>query len=232
MPSPPSSPYIVAEALQQVLDPGATALRAGPAAPVSPVASSIAASLLPPEACVDPPSWLRMHQHLPFLRAVHAVERHGGALLAQPVGSGKTWMALAVARHFNGELATPVLAPAPLVSHWRRTALSLGIPAEIVSHARPGRGSLPAGGGLVIIDESHHFRNPATQRYATVAPWLVGRRALLLTATPVVNRLDDLAAQLLLAIRDDALAASGLGSLSLILASGLGHPALADLVIA
>ena len=85
---------------------------------------------------------------------------------------------------------------------------------------------------MVIIDESHHFRNPLTRRYSTVAPWLVGRRALLLTATPVVNRLDDLAAQLRLAIRDDALAASGIGSLSLLLASGLGHPALCELVIA
>ncbi len=65
-----------------------------------------------------------------------------------------------------------------------------------------------------------------------MAPWLVGRRALLLSATPVVNRLDDLGAQLRLAVRDDALAASGIGSLSLLLASGLGHPALSDLVIA
>ena len=232
MPSVILSPFIVAEALQQVLDPGATALRAGPPAAVAAVARAIAASLLPPEASVTPPDWLRVPQHRPFRRAVHAVERHGGALLAQPVGSGKTWMALAVARHLNAGLSTTVLAPAPLVSHWRRTAHALELPVEVVSHARPGRGSLPAGSGMVVIDESHHFRNPATRRYTTVAPWLVGRRALLLTATPVVNRLDDLAAQLRLTIRDDALASSGLGSLSLTLASGLGHPALADLVIA
>ena len=232
MPCPGSSPFIVAEALQHVLDAGATALRAGPVAPVTSVARSIAGSLLPSQAQVNPPSWLRPPQHPPFRRAVHAVERHGGALLAQPVGTGKTWMALAVARHFNGELVTTVLAPAPVLWHWRRTALALGQEVEVVSHARPSRRSLPAAHGIVIIDESHHFRNPATRRYATVAPWLVGRRALLLTATPVVNRLDDLAAQLRLAVRDDALAASGIGSLSLLLASGMGHPALADLVIA
>jgi hypothetical protein len=199
---------------------------------VASIARAIAASLLPAEAEVTPPAWLWQSQHAPFRRAMHAIVRHGGALLAPPVGSGKTWIALALARQFNAEAATAVLAPATLLSHWRRTALALDVPVEVVSHTRASRGSLPVGAGLVIIDESHHFRNPLTRRYATVAPWLVGRRALLLSATPVVNRLDDLSAQLRLTVRDDALAASGIGSLSLLLASGLGHPALSDLVIA
>ncbi len=232
MPSPRLSPSIVAEALQQVLDPWSTALRAGPMAPVASIARAIAASLLPAEAEVTPPAWLWQSQQVHFRRARYAITHHGGALLAPPVGSGKTWIALALARHFNGTAATAVLAPAPLLTHWRRTALALGVPVEIVSHTRASRGSLPVGVGMVIIDESHHFRNPLTRRYAAVAPWLVGRRALLLSATPVVNRLDDLGAQLRLAVRDDALAPSGIGSLSLLLSSGLGHPALSDLVIA
>jgi superfamily II DNA or RNA helicase len=148
------------------------------------------------------------------------------------VGSGKTWMACAVARHFNGAGVTPVLVPAPLRSHWQRTALALGTAVEVVSHTMAGRGALPATAAVVIIDESHHFRNQLTRRYAVVAPWLVGRRALLLSATPVVNRLDDLASQLLLTVRDDALAASGIGSLALLLANGMGHPALSEIVIA
>ena len=232
MPSPVSPPYIVAEALQQVLDPGSTALRAGPMAPLAAVARAIAGSLLPAEAEVSPPVWLWQSQQGHFRRAVHALTHHGGALLAPPVGSGKTWIALALARHFNGDAATVVLAPAPLLAHWRRTAVTLGMRVEVLSHTKASRGSLPLGAGLVIIDESHHFRNPLTRRYATVAPWLLGRRAILLSATPVVNRLDDLGAQLRLAVRDDALAASGIGSLSLLLSSGLGHPALSDLVIA
>lgn len=227
-----SSAVIVAEALQPVLEPGATALRAGPVAPVAAVARAIAGCLLPTEQQEEPPDWLLSAQRPAFRRALYAIERHGGALLALPVGSGKTWIALALARRLNGATSTTILAPAPLLSHWHRTAESLDVPVEIVSHARPGRRTLSPGTGFVIIDESHHFRNPATRRYAAVAPWLVGRRALLLSATPVVNRLDDLAAQLRLAVRDDALAPSGIGSLSLLLSSGLGHPALSDLVIA
>lgn len=232
MRSPASSTRIVAEALQRVSEPGATALRAGPAAPVASVARAIAASLLPAQAPVDPPDWLWPTLETPFRRAVHALERHRGALLALPVGSGKTWLALALARYENGDEVTAVLAPAPLRSHWLRTAGALGARVEVLSHARASRGSLPACRGMAIIDESHHFRNPLTRRYAAVAPWLVGRRALLLSATPVVNRLDDLAAQLRLVVRDDALAASGIGSLSVMLGSGLGHAALSDLVIA
>jgi hypothetical protein len=141
-------------------------------------------------------------------------------------------MALAVARHLDPEGPIPVLVPAPLCSHWQRTARALEMAVEVVSHTMAGRGALPARGDIVIIDESHHFRNPLTRRYAAVAPWLVGRRALLLSATPVVNRLNDLASQLLLTVRDDTLAASGIGSLALLLASGMGHPALGEVVIA
>lgn len=226
-----SLPRIVAEALEEVGDPRATALHAGPSAPVVLVARGIAGSLLPAKALAQPPDWLWPSLATPFLRAVHALERHGGALLALPVGSGKTWAALALALRANGDEPTSVLVPSHLQSHWTRTAELLGAKVNFVSHARASRGALPAGRGLVIIDESHHFRNRLTRRYASVAPWLLGRPGILLSATPVVNRLEDLAAQLLLVVRDDALATSGIGSLSVLLGSGTGHPALSDLVI-
>jgi hypothetical protein len=54
---------------------------------------------------------------------------------------------------------------------------------------------------------------------------------LFLSATPVVNRLDDLAHQLLLGVRDDALLAEGVVSLRGMLASGTGASALGRLVV-
>ena len=92
-------------------------------------------------------------------------------------------------------------------SSGRDVARRLGVPVEIGTHQQASRGRLPeVRAGLVIIDESHHFRNPRTRRYGHVAPWLIGRRVLLLSATPIVNQVGDLAAQLLLGVRDDALA--------------------------
>jgi hypothetical protein len=159
------------------------------------------------------------------------LERYRGALLADPVGSGKTFVALAVAAAMNRG-PTVCFVPATLVSQWRATAARLGMEVTLCSHEQVSRGHLPRGArGLVIVDESHHFRNPNTRRYRHLAPWLVGRPALLVTATPIVNSMQDLAHQLLLAVRDDALAPSGVGSLREMLAGGRGVPALGQLVL-
>jgi hypothetical protein len=190
----------------------------------------MAAALRPLEHPAVPPSWLLPGQVRSFRRTLQALTDHGGALLADPVGSGKTYIALAVAAAYRSP--TSCLAPAVLASQWRSVAEKLGITIELGSHQRASRGHLPAASrGLVIIDESHHFRNPAARRYRTVAPWLVGRPVLLVSATPIVNRLDDLAHQLLLGVRDDALLPDGVASLRGALARGEPVAALGRLVV-
>jgi hypothetical protein len=152
-------------------------------------------------------------------------------MLADPVGSGKTYVALAVAAALGPGPVT-CLAPATLLAQWRSVATALGIEIVVLSHQAVSRGQLPAGRrGPVLIDEAHGFRNAATRRYRHAAPWLRGRRVLLVTATPVVNRLADLLHQLLLCVRDDALAPDGVPSLRRLLGSGCGSPALGRLVI-
>ena len=47
---------------------------------------------------------------------------------------------------------------------------------------------------LTIADEAHHFRNPATRRYRALARLSAGVRILLLSATPIHNRAEDLIA--------------------------------------
>jgi hypothetical protein len=158
--------------------------------------------------------------------------RYGGALLADPTGSGKTYSALAAGSLWQRRGGLVVLAPAALLQQWQRTAEQLGITIEAHSHERISRGILPsAPPRLVIVDESHWFRNPNSRRYRTLAPYLTGRHALLLSATPIVNRLIDLAHQLLLAVRDDCLAWHGVSSLTTLLRGAIGHPALGELVI-
>jgi superfamily II DNA or RNA helicase len=192
----------------------------------------MARRLTPDEDPDAAPGWLRPEQVRSFRRALHAIRRHGGAMLADPVGSGKTYVALAVATALEPHRPPVCLVPATLLQQWRSTARSLGITIAVASHEAASRGRLPpARRGLVIVDEAHHFRNPATWRYRHTAPWLVGRRVLLVTATPVVNRLADLLHQLLLAIRDDALAAEGVASLRALLGRGQASPALGELVI-
>ncbi|HEX5387416.1 MAG TPA: helicase-related protein [Gemmatimonadales bacterium] len=220
-----SAPTIVAESLAAVPEPLATALEAGPAAPAREVVSALARSLAPAEADVGAPAWLWPEHHRTLRRVVAAVRRHHGCMLADPVGSGKTYVALAAAAALGGGRPACCIVPAALVTQWCRTARRLGVPAVVWSHERVSRGGLPCGAmGLVVIDESHHYRNPDTRRYRALAPWLVRRRALLLTATPTVNRLSDVTHQLRLVVRDDALAVHGVPSLTAMLDQGpRGH---------
>ncbi|HEX2637567.1 MAG TPA: DEAD/DEAH box helicase [Gemmatimonadales bacterium] len=232
MTAPSWAPRIVAEALISVPDPLRTGLAAGPPAPAAQIARALAASLLPAERPAVAPPWLLPGQARGYRRALAAIERFGGGLLADPVGSGKTYIALAVAAALQGRRPTACLVPAPLATQWRLVAARLGVAVEVGTHQQASRGRLPSGtAGLVVIDESHHFRHPRTRRYAHVARWLLGRPVLLLSATPVVNRADDLAHQLLLGVRDDALLADGVASLRVMLASARGTSALGRLVI-
>jgi superfamily II DNA or RNA helicase len=225
-------PAIVAESLVAVSDPLLTALRPGPLSYGAAVGASLARSLSPAEDAVPPPQWLLPSQQRSFRRVLAALGRYRGAVLADPVGSGKTYVALAVAASFNRGSPTACLVPATLQPQWEAVAKGLGIPLVLCSHEQVSRGRLPdRTRGLVIVDESHRFRNRQTRRYAHLAPWLVGRPALLVTATPIVNRLSDLGHQLLLAVRDDALAVDGIVSLRLVLASGCPAPALGQLVV-
>lgn len=203
-------PTIVAESLHLTRSAPAFLPR-GRSAP-SEVAATLARAALPPESSDPHPAWLLPRQRRSHARLLATLRRFGGALLAEPVGSGKTYTALATASSLMGRATC--IVPAALVTQWRETAALLGVSTEVSSHERASRGSLPRASGLVIVDESHHYRNPDTRRYRHLARWLVGHRALLLSATPVVNRLGDLSAQLALVLQDDALAPLGVPSIA------------------
>lgn len=220
----------MAEALVELEDPLAALLPRGSILPPAALVRAMLAALLPPEATAPAPEWLWPDQAASFRRALAALERYGGALLADPVGSGKTWIALAVAGAL-GRVAS-VVAPAALGPAWREAAGRTGVAIEFTSHERISRGRLPhCPRGLVIVDESHRFREPGTRRYRHLAPWLGRTPVLLLSATPVVNRLPDLAHQLLLGLRDDALLASGCVSLRAALAEGMAPACLGEVVL-
>lgn len=155
------------------------------------------------------------------LEAAARVLRHmqGRAILADEVGLGKTieaGLALSELRLRGLASRVLVLAPAGLVGQWREelerkfalpsvvaTAGQFSVPsgdgphpvvvASLAAARRdPLRGELAEPGwDLVVADEAHRLKNPRSAS-ARLARSLRARYMLLLTATPVENRLADL----------------------------------------
>jgi len=133
---------------------------------------------------------LRPHQQSAVARLAAAIKEFGGALLGDEVGTGKTFIALAVARHARSIL---VVAPASLEDMWRQSAQRAGIAVAFTSFELLSRRLRPHGTcTFLIVDEAHHARNPLTARYGELSALASNTPTLLLSATPVHNRSSDL----------------------------------------
>ena len=159
-------------------------------------------------------------------------ERHG-VLIADEVGLGKTFLAGKLIEQAAIERRQRVLVVAPATLRdgpWRRFASDFNLPIELRSfddliadkRLNPDASGYslshdPDGYALIVVDEAHNARNPATRRAEAIRRLLAGRYRkdlVLLTATPVNNSLWDLYYLLLLFLRNDAVFADlGISSL-------------------
>lgn len=158
----------------------------------------------------DPPPWLLEHQVDAARRVAACLAIAGGALLADAVGLGKTYVALATTTRYRSAAA---VVPAALVSQWRRAAARCGVTLALVTHEALSRERRVPAATLVIVDEAHHFRHAHTRRYTRLAAGVVAPHVLLVSATPVVNRGADLVHLLRLFLPDRGLAPLGVSSL-------------------
>ena len=145
---------------------------------------------------------LRRDQRETVARVRALLVRDGGCVLADDVGRGKTFVALAVARHWSQPL---VVVPASLRTTWLEAMRRAGGVHAIITHEALSHGRAPAvGPDFVVVDESHRFRNPHTRRHAALARIAARCPVLMLSATPVQNATRDLAAQLSLFLGSSA----------------------------
>jgi hypothetical protein len=158
--------------------------------------------------------------------AIDKLARFGGCIIADSVGLGKTFEALAVIKYH--ELRNDrvlVLAPKRLRDNWtlykandKRNVLAADrLNYDVLNHTDLSRDGGLSGDidlshvnwgnyDLVVIDESHNFRNKKSPRQGTETRYDrlmrkiikegVKTRVLMLSATPVNNRLADLKNQI------------------------------------
>lgn len=168
------------------------------------------------------------------LAIINKLEKYNGCILADSVGLGKTFTALAVIKYYeNRNKSVLVLCPKKLANNWNtyrdnyknNPIASDRLRYDVLFHTDLNRKSGTSNGldldrlnwsnyDLVVIDESHNFRNGGKivenpdedekeNRYVTLMKKViragVKTKVLMLSATPVNNRFNDLKNQLALA---------------------------------
>lgn len=140
------------------------------------------------------------------VKAVQLACRHlnkrGGVLVGDVVGLGKTRVASAIARIMGDDqmLETLILCPKNLTGMWEDYAHRFKLRAPKVVSQSLAQKELPKlpRYRLLIIDESHNFRNREGKAYQAIREYIERNdcKVILLTATPYNKTYLDLASQL------------------------------------
>ncbi|TQS76994.1 MAG: helicase [Candidatus Methanarcanum hacksteinii] len=156
---------------------------------------------------------------------IDKIEKYNGCILADSVGLGKTFTALAVIKYYQSRNdRVLVLCPKKLRDNWiiytqndrRNLFADDRFNYDVVNHSDLSRESGKSGDidlatinwgnyDLVVIDESHNFRNNPpfkghVTRYQRLMQEIIRKgvktKVLMLSATPVNNRLSDIRNQI------------------------------------
>ena len=174
------------------------------------------------------------------LAVINKLEKYNGCILADSVGLGKTFTALSVIKYFESRNRTVlVLCPKKLFENWntyRQNYINNPLAKDRLNYDILYHTDLSRDYGrsndldlervnwgnydLVVIDESHNFRNggkistdengenPRENRYLRLMNKVirsgVKTKVLMLSATPVNNRFNDLKNQLQLAYEGES----------------------------
>jgi ERCC4-related helicase len=161
------------------------------------------------------------------LSLIKMLQNYNGAILADAVGLGKTWSALAVMKYFQLQgYENILLCPKKLQNNWQQYLKKRGSLFEsdqfdftIRFHTDLFEKRLEKDGltiadyfqsdkpKLLIIDESHNLRNAKSNRYKFLVETILKKnqniKVLLLSATPINNSLIDIRNQFKLMTKDN-----------------------------
>ena len=157
-------------------------------------------------------------------RIYSRLKTYNGVLIADSVGLGKTWIAKKVIEDFGfyRRRRFVVICPASVDEPlWRPALKDIGVSENIIHQEELGKEGLDFNTlerklnfklediALIVVDESHNFRNPYSNRYENLFTLIEKAslnnipKVLLLTATPMNNTHWDLYFQLMLLAQND-----------------------------
>jgi len=149
------------------------------------------------------------------------MKKYGGCIVADSVGLGKTWIAKKILEKIGYYERKNILivCPAQLREMWRRELKKIDVKENILSQedlasesyvekAKKTLGGRFDNVELIVVDESHNFRNPLSNRWENFFTLVndhiakSGKRPhmLFLTATPINNTPWDLYWQIMLLV--------------------------------
>ncbi len=168
-----------------------------------------------PESVVD----LSTFQEDAVKRIFSRLKLYNGVLVADSVGLGKTWIAKKIVEEFGFYRRRKflVVCPAQLHNMWRDELKHLGVSENILHMENLGKEELDLEElesrhgiklkeiALIVVDESHNFRNPISNRFEGLYSLIEhthtdgnNPKIVLMTATPMNNTIWDLYHQLTL----------------------------------
>ncbi len=160
-------------------------------------------------------------------KARRVLARYDGVLVGDSVGLGKTWIGKKLLEDYAYHLRQKalVICPASLRQMWTDELRDATIAGAIVSQEALGQAGFEQSSigdaDVILIDESHNFRDRTTQRYENLERIISAnggrgrdgsrKKLVLLTATPINNTIFDLYNQLTLITGGDRSYFSGAG---------------------
>lgn len=135
-------------------------------------------------------------------------ESYGGVIIGDVVGLGKTYVGIALLKYLQLHDYRPlIICPPPLIPMWEKFCEDYEVDAKILSRGKLSQENFELyqdyrykSRDLVLIDESHHFRNNDSRQYENLHQFMQAQnaKAILLTATPYSNKELDIKNQIML----------------------------------
>lgn len=128
------------------------------------------------------------------------LDAYNGVFLADVVGLGKTFISALLAQQLPG--GKLIICPPILKEYWEETLFEFGVKkAEVESVGKLDRiisvlENNPNKYSTIFIDEAHRFRNEYTQGFEKLYEIAYGKKIVLVSATPLNNKFQDILNQI------------------------------------